>query len=129
MTPIDQTVFGFDEGNCFAACIASILEIPLDSIPFFFDVDDWWSKFDSWLEAKGLDCMYYLFGPNENTLKELSSSDTYILSGLSPRATDGQLHAVVAGQGKILHDPHPTRHGLMDFYDAILITPRHKSRA
>lgn len=30
MKPVDQTIFGKPGGNCLAACIATILELPLD---------------------------------------------------------------------------------------------------
>jgi len=41
MKPVFQTKFGPKEGNCFAACLASILEIPLEDIDFNAATDDW----------------------------------------------------------------------------------------
>ena len=32
MKPVDQTSFGFPGGNCFSACVASILELPIDDV-------------------------------------------------------------------------------------------------
>lgn len=37
MKPVDQTTFGAPHGNCLMACVASILEVPLDSLPVMFD--------------------------------------------------------------------------------------------
>ena len=34
MILVDQTIFG-DEGNCFSAVLATLLELPLDKVPHF----------------------------------------------------------------------------------------------
>lgn len=44
MKPVDQTTFGFPGGNCFSACIASLLEMPLDDVPYFMH-GDWYDAF------------------------------------------------------------------------------------
>lgn len=50
MKAIDQTTFG-KEGNCFAASLASVLELPLDSVPNFCVAypSDWFAKTNEWL--------------------------------------------------------------------------------
>jgi|EP01047_Picozoa_sp_COSAG01_P067476 hypothetical protein len=35
MRPVEQTVFGAGAGNALQACIASMLEMDLDSVPNF----------------------------------------------------------------------------------------------
>ena len=37
MIPVDQTTFGKGHGNCLAACVASITELPLDSLVLEWD--------------------------------------------------------------------------------------------
>ena len=49
MKPIHQTKFG-KEGNCFAACIASVLDCEIDSVPFWADSEEW-KKYQSRLNS------------------------------------------------------------------------------
>jgi hypothetical protein len=98
MIPIDQTIYG-PEGNCFQACIASILEVPLDDVPECLG-----GRYDQrlldWLHSKGLGLV----------LKPTAGgwlTGYCILTAKSPR-TEGN-HAVVIKDGEVVHDPHPER--------------------
>lgn len=53
MIPVDQTKFG-DEGNCYQACLASILEIGIDEVPTFSSSSNWVREVQQWLEQRGL---------------------------------------------------------------------------
>src|SRR5260370_22421604 len=54
MKPVTQSLVG-EEGNCFAACVASILEMSLVEVPNFCAVDNgWWAAFQAWLAERGL---------------------------------------------------------------------------
>ncbi len=128
MIPVDQTRFGCNDpnepadiapGNCWAACLASILEKPLNEIPD--ELNHWkpgMKPWDSWIpyqkEAhKWLHSIGYVLveirmnnvfyaGPEE-------CFDMYcIQSGPSPR-NPKCFHAVVAKGPLIVHDPHPSR--------------------
>ena len=112
MIPIDQTIVGSESGNCFAACIASVLEMPLETIPQPLpgDMDD-----DAW--EKYFERVYHYldrtFGLGiidvSCTLEESSKllPGVYVMPyGPSPRLPDS-LHSVVARDGKIIHDPLP----------------------
>jgi hypothetical protein len=113
--PVDQTAFGEGVGNCFSACVASILHVPLADVPTFCIHDDWWERFLAWLWLRGL----YAIGLKYNPEYELAGY--HILSGKSPR---GEFeHSVVARRDKIVHDPHPSRDGLRSFTDCIIILP------
>lgn len=95
-------------GNCCAAALASVLEIPLSET---FDGDpeacacpdsvDFWNSLRSWLLARNL--MWASV-----SLPPLGYS---IAVGPSPRlkAPDGKAipHACVALNGELVHDPHP----------------------
>ena len=54
MKPVDQTRFGSPDGNCFAACVASLLEIPLEEAPNLMNLDEWYRAFEVWLRPRGL---------------------------------------------------------------------------
>lgn len=94
MQPVVQTRTGAD-GNCFAACLASILEIPLKQVPEFTE-DDWLEEANEFLAKHGL---HYQRVPMYSRPSGYST-----IEGISPR---GGLHACVALDGELVWDPHP----------------------
>jgi len=98
MKPIVQTRTGAD-GNCFSACLASILEIPLKRVPDFSDA----YFFE---EASAFLAMYGLSYRRVPMYKKPSGYST--IEGISPR---GGLHACVAKDGELVWDPHPIEDG------------------
>lgn len=118
MKPVDQTRFGVPEGNCFAACVASLLELPLEQVPHFPDHGaDWYSAFRDWLRARRLYPVCFEVKRPEDGRPD----GMHILSGKSPRGEF--LHSVVAKGAYIVHDPHPSRAGIRTEEDAILLVP------
>ena len=118
MIPIDQTKFGHtqkDAGDCFSACIASILELSLEDVPVFCGIcGDWWGAYIDWLEKRGLTSQCYEY--NEDYPPRMLHTAT----GKSPRGKWN--HCVVWFNGKMVHDPHPSREGLdglPETYDVI----------
>lgn len=125
MKPVDQTQL-YDPthqsppGNCWSACIASILECTLDELPN--EAHYWqpgmhprksWPPFYNamicWLAKRNLTLIEIR---TDNI--EVDWGDSYeILSGPSPR-DNNILHSVVGYAGKIVHDPHPTKQGLSE---------------
>lgn len=125
MKAVDQNLFGFTEGNCFAACVASLLELPLDEVPNFCAIaSNWFAEFNLWLRERGL---YALALDLSN---EWRPEGLHILSGPSPRGAGGEdeLHSVVANGRDVVHDPHPSRAGLTGFKDVILLVPSDPAR-
>lgn len=129
MRPVDQTRFGFDgsdgaPGNCWQACVATILDLPLGDVP---DEATFWkpgmtpgqswrpymNHVHRWLFERGLVLVEVrtagvcYAGP-----LELWQQTAVIMSGPSPRNPQFQ-HAVVAHGSNIVHDPHPSRAGLV----------------
>ena len=114
MKPVDQTRFGDEEGNCFQACLASVLEIPLDKVPDFcsmYSEDNWHSEVQDWLMRFYGMSMLCVKCPVGNVLRGL----TFIAAGLSERFVE---HAVIMRDGKVIHDPHPSRTGLQQVNEA-----------
>lgn len=61
MKPVKQTILRPPSGNCHAACLASILELPIDAVPQITGEDQSdearnrrWSRLHATLEAMGL---------------------------------------------------------------------------
>jgi hypothetical protein len=105
MIETKQTKFG-DHGNCFAACIASLFELPLDDVPDFCSLPpDWWRGLQDWLKRKGLCAIEVRLEPK---CLVWSEGCNCILTGTSPR---GRPHSVIAktvcGGFEYVFDPHP----------------------
>jgi hypothetical protein len=100
---VTQTKFP-QRGNCFRACLATLLNINIDFMPPFEEQsDNVWIPAKQWLLMQGLTiCNYHSeFPPNGYS----------IAVGQSPRNPNIH-HAVVALNGKQYFDPHPSRVGL-----------------
>lgn len=98
MKRVVQTRTGAD-GNCFAACLASIFHIPLKAIPEFGD-DTFIEDINTYLRKRGLT---YRRVPMYQKPTGYST-----IEGISPR---GGLHACVAEDGELVWDPHPIEDG------------------
>ena len=113
MIPVDQTRFDAKQkpfGNCFASCVASILEMPLDDVLDDSMIDDgshWWLSWQWWLEKLGYG-LVHLQGSPPGWFFPIKGYS--IMSGKSPRGNFD--HSVVALDGKMVHDPHPSRAGI-----------------
>ncbi len=104
MKPVFQTRFG-KQGNCLAACVASILEVDLEVVDFScFDhpPDKWFDLFNEKLAKIG----YGLLEFHPDVLKGAAKPKHFfwIGTGMSKR---GILHAVVCREEAMVHDPHP----------------------
>ena len=109
MKPIDQTLFGWPHGNCHSACLASIFEVPLDSVPHDLGSrPDVREAIDSFLSGLGYKADCFSFKRGHEWWPEWNSH--CVIVGLAERGFD---HAVVGLHGNIVHDPHPSRAGLI----------------
>ncbi len=117
MTPVSQTKLysdtGSHHGNCFAAVLASLLDIPLWMVPEFEGMfarrDTYWlQRVDEWLNTMfGKDLNYDL--PKHVDECGVSLPEFYIVGGESSRGVE---HAVIFSHGKMVHDPHPLGGGI-----------------
>ncbi len=111
MTPAKQSKLyvpdAIHPGNCLAACLASLLDLPLWMVPPFEDMfnrSDWRDRIDEWATRMfGL----VLVRTDGHPIAELP--EFYIASGLSPR---GVRHSVIYSGGALVHDPHPSGAGI-----------------
>ena len=120
MRSVDQTTYG-DAGDCLAAAVASVFEIPLASVPDLRG-GDWWATLVPWLHAYSWAAVY---------MPDLPYDFTGYCVGLGdgPR---GRPHAVVwrgGPDGGIAHDPHPSRGGLIAWpHGYVLFVPLDPAR-
>jgi hypothetical protein len=124
MIPVDQTTFGdgsdggSERGNCLAACVASLLEIPLEDVPNFCALGSgdgrWFKNLNDWLRPFGLAYAEFNY-PDEGvpewffTVPFIQPGALWIAGGPSPRGDRDMEHCVIMrGPGReLLHDPNP----------------------
>lgn len=131
MKPVDQTRFGEHEGNCFAACLASILELEIGDVPEM-SCEGQFEIMLAWLWERGLTAVELNFRPRAQfpyvfSRFGLKGTGLAIASGKSPRGDFD--HAVVVAvdhniqQVQFIHDPHPSRDFLKDLDALCFIQP------
>jgi hypothetical protein len=110
--PVIQTVHGIGpdglpQGNCFPACIASIMKLPIDKVPFFTtetqgaQIDD----ANGWLRQFNLRL-------NMRPYRAGAKSNHCLARGVSPRFPS-HFHMVVWKDDSMVHDPHPDQRGII----------------
>ncbi len=107
MKPVNQTKMTPPNGDCFAACIASILELPLNEVPNYSQQGEWWLQWNEWLSKRGL----YLVEFHDQKSKGKEYLKGYhIITGKS--YSGDWNHSVVGMDGEIVHDPNPAQKGI-----------------
>lgn len=132
MIPVKQTTFGDGQegrphGNCLSACLASMLEIPVEDVPVFVKSDSWFKDMCKWLVKNGYEFKGSLYGTDILNY-DIGIGGYYIVSGLSPRQGKelaiGTRHSVIFKDRKMIFDPHPSDAGLLTLEDAMMIEPK-----
>jgi hypothetical protein len=100
MTPVAQTKYGRHQGNCLTACVATVLDVPISSLPEFCVDGEWFSRLDSFCRENGFFLLYWRHAENTPIL----CFNAYIILLLSLQGED-DLHAVVAKTS--LESKHP----------------------
>ena len=114
MKPVIQTRTGAT-GNCFEACIASILELKLEEVPDFsaYSEDQTWvKKLNKWLSKRGL--VYFEVNIDVSCTNDFFKSRNFYHILIGDTVGGGKLkHAVVGNNGKMVYDPHPSNIGII----------------
>lgn len=126
MSAITQTILHSDPsrpGNCFAACVATALNLTLDEVPHFVewgqwvatgerkvnldsdtaDRSHWWAMFLGFCWGRGVTPELV------DSVNDAEPGEVVFVGGRSPR---GVPHQVLYRDGVLWHDPHPSRAGL-----------------
>ena len=112
MVPIFQVP---GDKRCFSCCIASLLELEYDQVPYFIG-KEWQRRLQRWLQKRG----YHYLDVTITDETVLEHAGYHIITGQSPRGEF--LHSCVGLRGEIVHDPHPGSPGLLDkqFYGFLI---------
>jgi hypothetical protein len=116
MTPVDQSLAHDPAngvwGDCMRACIASLLDLPIERVPHFFDGGCNGAVFDKrvsdFLGDRGL--IEFSIPASAASRAHYSREFHHLMYGYTERGT---YHAVVARCGLVVHDPHPSRAGII----------------
>lgn len=125
MRKVFQTKFGPEEGNCFQACLASLLEIPIEGIPEPEEGEDQFGVLNAWLKENHGKEFLILFGRQT----EVAIPRTYhLIGGKSPRYPDEESfgHIVVGHRGVMVHDPHPDGGGVLGVEEWTFLVPHRR---
>jgi hypothetical protein len=124
MRRVHQTVFG-KGGNCFAACVASLLELEIDKVPNFHEEHDpsWPAAFKTWLAQHGLFPLVINIptdSPDDLLAHLMVNGATCIAGGQTAR---GSHHACIYRGCNLIHDPYPDGEGLEVIEDMTFLVP------
>ncbi len=116
MRPVLQTIYEPPRGNCFMACVASILEVGIDQVPNELGSDPargarWWWAIQDWLRPMGLQMVFFTMPENEHlgghqVHDDEWRPDGYAIAGVQV-ADQEHDHALVALDGKFVWNPMP----------------------
>jgi len=128
MIPYTQT--NLDPGNCWQTAIASILEVPVETLPDQSVCDIWekpnpndyttWKRLDPCYNGELRSYLYthhklaYLvLSPYIQTVLQVKPPGIHLMSGETVRTPYNRTnHIVIANNGEMVWDPHPSRAGL-----------------
>ena len=117
MKPVTQTIFG-KNGNCMTACIASILELPIEIVPHWKTPEHWYEELNKGLHKFGYFLLSFPVRKRDGVWWSPPNDVVCIAGGMSSR---GLGHAVVWCNGHIIHDPHPSHEGIKKIEDFTFI--------
>lgn len=107
MICVPQTILKAPDGNCFAACVASILEASITEVPNFVGEfgTGWYEKFCEWLAPMNMSAM---LTEHDENLPELPG-----YAVLCGNRADGGGHCVVVSEGDVVWNPDPSQGSLL----------------
>lgn len=134
LTRVDQTTFGTPRGNCFAACVASILGLDVADVPNFcylYEDVEWYEKFLEWLKPRGFGALTQQFPGDPDPFFAWAARCAPSIPWIAGGSTERGLHCTVYVGTELWHDPNPHfgRRGLDEVHDATFlltdfVTPR-----
>ena len=91
-------------GDCFATCVACLLDLPRSDVPNFMEKPgpEWWVDLQDWLSTRGLWCEAHSGKGSQGQITD-NPPGYWIASGKSPRGA--YHHAVIFHGNTLAHDP------------------------
>lgn len=128
MKPVIQTRFGEPEGNCFASCVASIMECDLGDILDLNELPEgrnWLEWFNDGLALKGMGLLYSEVSSAEPMNCYIPNGGHFIASRPGPRglphsvvmqALPGEVteDGIMSQTSVLVHDRNPSGEGILE---------------
>ena len=97
-------------GDCHRACVASILELPIEEVEHFADNDPSALEFNNrirkWCRDRGYVYASFAYSVDPREYMAMENKDIYYILG--GKSSIGANHSVVCLNDKIVHDPSGT---------------------
>lgn len=109
MKPVYQTIITKKDGDCTRACIASLLELPIDAVPHFMRFGNkWFEVLRYFLLSLGYDC-YGTGFPHSHKIKEYTIKG-FVIGTVNSKTFKDITHSVIINsKGLCIHDPNPNK--------------------
>ncbi len=112
MTPVDQSIIDKGSGDCMRACVASILNLPLQAVPHFLlngSAAMYSAVFHSFMHAHGWNWKGNACHDSILKWKPYHIDGHYIASVHSRTYEDGSHAVLIDAEGFVTHDPNPNK--------------------
>lgn len=118
MRPVKQSILhdpaNGKYGDCLSACIASLLELPIEEMPHFCDGPrpvNWQRDLNAWLALRGLAFIEFGVGNSAEVMQTIGVDVYHTISGRSSRFP-AEAHCVIGRNGAVVFDPSPDDLGI-----------------
>lgn len=101
MTPVFQTIDNAVNGNCMAACLASIIGNDIDGYPDLPNDSSWYPIMNGYLNSIGWNMVTC------EGIRDFALKGYYLMCGYNEQSRCG--HCVVCYSGDVVHDPSRKR--------------------
>lgn len=110
MIKVDQEIVDAANGDCTRACLASILELPIDAIPNFIRFKDkWYFMLKDFVRRLGYDYIGTGY-PNSHKLNESYNINGLVIASVPSKTFPSGGHSVIMDlNGVVVHDPNPNK--------------------
>lgn len=114
MRPVRQTRFSAHDGNCFEACVATLLHVETDEVPIYTEVNasmnGYLARLDAWLAARGLAAVTLNVGGDRAEVDYIAD-DTYWIGAFATDGLDADHHHAIVMRGSTpVWDPQTGEH-------------------
>jgi len=144
MKPVKQTNISIPGGNCFQACVASILELPLESVLDFVNQgpqEKWFYRLADWLVKRDYGVVYSPFEPICATIQGFCILGIQTERHVKEQQDENWVHAVVGRANwtlqennekwigfEVVHDPHPNPSPMVQIRDVTWIVSQNLTK-
>jgi len=118
VTPVYQTIIDSERGDCQRACVATIMDRPIEEVPNFVEAKLWKDLMSVWVQAQGWGIIETKQPCGPNNLNWSAIRGLVAIATVPSQVFPGGKHAIVVGWREhpdheeanecyVVHDPNP----------------------